>query len=58
MNEVVEFLQDNPVQYLATIERDNKVKYRPFMFCCEFNGKLFWQSPKRIHLVAIRHQQR
>lgn len=42
MNEVVTFLQENPVQYLATIGRDNKAKCRPFMFCCEFEGKLWF----------------
>ena len=33
MQKVVEFLQKNPVQYLATIGRDGKAKCRPFMFC-------------------------
>ncbi len=32
MNEVVKFLQENPVQYLATVGRDGKAKCRPFMF--------------------------
>lgn len=41
MREVVEFLQANPVQYLATIGRDGKAKCRPFM-------KFFiWQMQKR-----------
>ena len=31
MNEVVKFLQENPVQYLATVGRDGKAKCRPFM---------------------------
>ena len=35
MNEVVKFLEENPVQYLATIGRDGKAKCRPFMFCFE-----------------------
>lgn len=35
MNDVVRFLQENPVQYLATIGRDGKAKCRPFMFCFE-----------------------
>lgn len=42
MNEVVEFLQENPVQYLATIGRDGKAKCRPFMFCFEQHGKLWF----------------
>lgn len=42
MNEVVKFLQENPVQYLATIGRDGKAKCRPFMFCFERDGKLWF----------------
>ncbi len=42
MNEVVTFLQENPVQYLATIGRDGKAKCRPFMFCFERDGKLWF----------------
>ena len=40
MNEVVKFLQENPVQYLATVGRDGKAKCRPFMFSGEMDGKL------------------
>ncbi len=42
MNEVVEFLQENPVQYLATVGRDGKAKCRPFMFCFERDKKLWF----------------
>lgn len=42
MKEVVEFLQGNPVQYLATVGRDGKAKCRPFMFCLEEEGKLWF----------------
>lgn len=42
MNEVVNFLKENPVQYLATIGRDGKAKCRPFMFCFEQEGKLWF----------------
>ena len=42
MNEVVKFLQENPVQYLATIGRDGKAKCRPFMFSDELEGKLWF----------------
>ncbi len=38
----VEFLQKNPVQYLATVGRDGKAKCRPFMFCFEQDGKLWF----------------
>ena len=39
MNEVVKFLTENPVQYLATVGRDGKAKCRPFMFAGEQDGK-------------------
>ncbi|MGM9540072.1 pyridoxamine 5'-phosphate oxidase family protein [Anaerovibrio sp.] len=42
MKKVVEFLQDNPVQYLATVGRDGKAKCRPFMFCLEREGRLWF----------------
>ena len=32
MNKVIEFLNENPVQYLATVGRDGKAKCRPFMY--------------------------
>ena len=42
MNEVVKFLQENPVQYLATVGRDGRAKCRPFMFAGELEGKLWF----------------
>ena len=42
MNEVVKFLSENPVQYLATVGRDGKAKCRPFMFSGEMDGKLWF----------------
>lgn len=42
MQKIVEFLQANPVQYLATVGRDGKAKCRPFMFCFEKEGKLWF----------------
>ena len=42
MSEVVTFLQENPVQYLATVGRDGKPRCRPFMFCFEREGKLWF----------------
>ncbi len=42
MQKVVDFLQKNPVQYLATVGRDGKAKCRPFMFCFEQDGKLWF----------------
>ena len=42
MQEIVEFLQENPVQYLATVGRDGKAKCRPFMFCFEKDNRLWF----------------
>ncbi|HPY99844.1 MAG TPA: pyridoxamine 5'-phosphate oxidase family protein, partial [Clostridiales bacterium] len=42
MKKVVEFLNANPVQYLATVGRDGKAKCRPFMFAGELDGKLWF----------------
>ena len=42
MKEGVEILQENPVQYLATVGRDGKAKCRPFMFCFEKDNKLWF----------------
>ena len=40
MSKVVEFLQANPVQYLATVGRDGKAKCRPFMFSGEMDPEI------------------
>lgn len=42
MKEVVKFLEENPVQYLATVGEDGKPKVRPFMFNLEREGKLYF----------------
>ena len=42
MSKVIEFLKENPVQYLATVGRDGKAKCRPFMFIGEMEGKLWF----------------
>lgn len=42
MRKAVQFLQKNPVQYLATVGRDGRAKCRPFMFCFEKEGKLWF----------------
>lgn len=42
MEKVVSFLKENPVQYLATVGRDGRAKCRPFMFCFEKDGKLWF----------------
>lgn len=42
MKEVVKFLSENPVRFLATVGRDGKAKCRPFMFCFEQDNKLWF----------------
>ncbi|MFI3321365.1 MAG: pyridoxamine 5'-phosphate oxidase family protein [Rikenellaceae bacterium] len=42
MKELVEYLKSNPVQYLATLGLDGKVKCRPFMFAAEYDKKLWF----------------
>lgn len=51
MEEVVKFLRENPVQYLATVGRDGKAKCRPFMFAGEKDGKLWFctNSTKEVY---------
>lgn len=44
MSEVTKFLEENPVQYLATVGRDGKAKCRPFMFSFERDGKLWFNT--------------
>ena len=52
MEKVVAFLKENPVQYLATVGRDGRAKCRPFMFCFEKEGKLWFctNSTKEVYL--------
>lgn len=42
MKEIIKFLTENPVQYLATVGIDGKAKCRPFMFCFEKDKKLWF----------------
>lgn len=42
MNEVINFLRENPVQYFATIGLDGNPKVRPFQFMIEEDNKLFF----------------
>lgn len=52
MNEVIKFLSENPVQYLATVGRDKKAKCRPFMFCFEQGGKLWFCTNNQKEVYA------
>ncbi len=58
MNEVVQFLQENPVQYLATVGTDGKAKCRPFMFAGALEGKLgFVQTAKKMCTTICKQIQ-
>ena len=52
MNEVVKFLQENPVQYFATIGLDGKPKVRPFQFMIEEDGKLYFCTNSKKDVYA------
>lgn len=59
MFEVVQFLQENPVQYLATIGRDGKAKCRPFMFMGELENKLWFctNSKKDVYKDILQNPE-
>lgn len=42
MNEVIQFLNENPVQYFATVGLDGRPKVRPFQFMLEQDGKPYF----------------
>ena len=51
MNEVIKILSENHTQFLATVGRDGKAKVRPFAFCFEMDGKLWFgtNSTKEVY---------
>ena len=48
MQKVVEFLQKNPVQYLATVGRDGKAKCRPCSAFSRMESFGFVQTTQRM----------
>ncbi|GAA0079272.1 pyridoxamine 5'-phosphate oxidase family protein [Clostridium sp. CTA-5] len=42
MNEVIEFLKENPIQYFSTIGLDGRPKVRPFQFMLEEDKKMYF----------------
>jgi uncharacterized pyridoxamine 5'-phosphate oxidase family protein len=57
MNDVVKFLTENPVQYLATVDSDGRPRVRPFQFMLEQEGKLYFcTSNKKDVYWQIRKQ--
>lgn len=58
MNEILKFLTDNPIFYIATVD-GNIPKVRPFGFVMDFEGKLYFgtnnQKPVYKQLKANPH---
>lgn len=52
MNEVVKFLNENPVQYLGTTDKAGKPKVRPFQFMLEKGGKLYFCTSNQKEVYA------
>lgn len=52
MEEIVKFLSENPVQYLATVGCDGKAKCRPFMFAFEKDNKLWFGTNNKKDVYA------
>lgn len=46
MKEVLAFLQDNSIFYLATVEQ-GRPRVRPFGFAMEYEGKLYFSTSNR-----------
>lgn len=44
MEDVVKFLKENPVQYLATVDLEGKPSICPFQFIFEHDGKLWFYT--------------
>jgi uncharacterized pyridoxamine 5'-phosphate oxidase family protein len=52
MNEVLNFLTENPVVYFSTIGEDGTPKVRPFQFMLEENGKLYFCTSNKKDVYA------
>ncbi|MDD3224554.1 MAG: pyridoxamine 5'-phosphate oxidase family protein [Clostridium sp.] len=52
MNDVVEFLKENQVQYFATVGLDGKPRVRPFQFMLEKEGKLYFCTNNKKDVYA------
>lgn len=56
MSEVVKFLNDNPVVYLATVGTDGKAKCRPMLFCMEHDDKIWFCTDNRKNVYKDMQQ--
>lgn len=57
MNEVVKFLNENPVGYLATVDKDRNPRVRPFQFMLEQEDKLYFctSNQKEVYTEIQKH---
>lgn len=57
MNEVVKFLNENPVGYLATVDKDHNPRVRPFQFMLEQGDKLYFctSNQKSVYAEIQKH---
>lgn len=46
MDEVLQFLKDNPTYYLATVDAEGNPQVRPFGTILKFEGRLYIQTGK------------
>ena len=57
MQPILDFLQVNPVQFLATVGLDGKPKVRPFQFMLEDGGRLWFCTGNKKDVYAELQQQ-
>ncbi len=57
MQPIIDFLQANPVQFLATVGLDGKPKVRPFQFMLEDGGKLWFCTGNKKDVYAELQKQ-
>lgn len=52
MNEAVKFLTENPVVYLATVDKDGYPRVRPFQFMLEQGNKVYFCTSNQKNVFA------
>lgn len=57
MQPILDFLQANPVQFLATVGLDGKPKVQPFQFMLEDGGRLWFCTGNKKDVYAELQQQ-
>ena len=57
MKQIIDFLNANPVQFLATVGLDGKPKVRPFQFMLEDSGKLWFCTGNKKEVYAELQKQ-